>query len=147
MASPDDTKDASTEPHLHPVYCWGDVHFLSSDNLLFVCDSRALTRSSTVFRDMVETAQGDAKRDGSSSSDSCLTGGSSKDSPIEIGEPSALLVKFLDMLISSQNIIDLSSVTPIEIAHIVRLCDKFDCDTSVVDNIKRQVTTLWKHDP
>ncbi|WVQ80295.1 hypothetical protein IAT38_002400 [Cryptococcus sp. DSM 104549] len=152
MASPEEAKDGKpTVPQLHPFYCWGDVHLLSSDGVLLVIDSRALTRISTVFRDMVETttAQDDTpKHDQSSSSrHSPLAGGSNKETPIDMGESSTLLVKFLDMITSSRSVIDLSSASVDEVTNIMGLCDKFDCVQSVTDNIKNQVIAHYTHDP
>ncbi|TYJ54618.1 hypothetical protein B9479_004748 [Cryptococcus floricola] len=103
MAASPTPPSKQTPPTVHEDYQKGDVHLLSSDNVLFCVDGYRLGNASKVFSDMLSvpqptnssTSDADAKVDTgieNSSTRAPFTG-----APIEMEETSAILQCFLEL--------------------------------------------------
>ncbi|ODO08483.1 hypothetical protein L198_00213 [Cryptococcus wingfieldii CBS 7118] len=109
MAESPTAPSKQTPPTVHEDYQKGDVHLLSSDNVLFCVDGYRLGKASKVFSDMLSvprpitssTSDADAKVD--TGIENSSTRAPSTGAPIEMEETSATLQCFLELAALSGN--------------------------------------------
>ncbi|TYJ52582.1 hypothetical protein B9479_006832 [Cryptococcus floricola] len=157
-----DKGDTKKEYKIHPFYRSGNVHFITTDDVLFSCDLDRLTEMSSFFRDLSEIPQPPGKK-------ATTTQMSSQDLHDKLAQLSTKehgdIAKYTDAAVVFPecgskvlepwlNLTLLAGMSSLylsipleEYKQLYTLVDKYGCDERVVESLRSQILFLVEKIP